>query len=81
MFTMKMLDGSQPSDEYLEQISRMVSNACVAEEVFGLDELELFNPNPEFASNACVATQLFTEGELEESLLLQIEDNLRSFEH
>lgn len=39
---MKFLDGSPVDPEYLKAVSRMISDACAAEEEFGLDELEAF---------------------------------------
>ena len=39
---MKFIDGTPVSKEYIETITKMISDACMAEELFELEELELF---------------------------------------
>jgi len=39
---LKFIDGSPAPKEYIDQVSLLVDIACRAEEVYGLDELELW---------------------------------------
>jgi hypothetical protein len=40
-FHQRFLDGSIPTNSYLDQISRMLSDAINAESMFDIDDLEL----------------------------------------
>jgi hypothetical protein len=42
MFTLKFIDGTPVPKSYTEELNKMISDACIAEELFELDELELY---------------------------------------